>query len=303
VKFFQDETSEALAMRAGGIDVVASVDDPRAFLGTAPSATILKAPSCYGGAFSMNTQSPPWNDVHVRRAVAYALKRADIIAAVGGYAVPLHTFISPAMLRSSASSSQVKALLKRIPQYPFSLEKAKQEMARSAYPTGFTTPLTTIQGLSTATQVIAAELRAIGINAQIQILDVASYANKVYLGEPKDRPTILTGLACDGASIAGYDWLVDSMGGQALDYNPAAYASPAVERLLSAGRAEINPTKRFAYYSKALARIQSDVPYVPLYLSQATLAHSSRFAWRGRFGAFGIYPWSGTWPLHLVAKR
>jgi ABC-type oligopeptide transport system substrate-binding subunit len=102
------------------------------------------------------------------------------------------------------------------------------------------------------------------------------------------------------AATEAHDWLLDSKGGQALIFNSAAYASPVVERLLSAGEAAVNPTKRFVYYSKALARIASDVPYVPVYLSEGTLALSSRFAWRGRFGGFSSI--GEACPLNVVAK-
>jgi peptide/nickel transport system substrate-binding protein len=34
----------------------------------------------------------PWNDIHVRRAAAYALNRTDIIAAAAGYNAPVYTY-------------------------------------------------------------------------------------------------------------------------------------------------------------------------------------------------------------------
>ena len=49
----------------------------------------------------MNTQMAPWNDVHVRRAVDYALNRTDLINANGGYAVPTYTLIPPQQLGRS----------------------------------------------------------------------------------------------------------------------------------------------------------------------------------------------------------
>jgi peptide/nickel transport system substrate-binding protein len=76
--FFSNETSEALAMRAGEIDLVFDISDPRSFEATS-GAKMLSAPSCWTAFFAFNTEVAPWDDVHVRRAVAYALDRTDII--------------------------------------------------------------------------------------------------------------------------------------------------------------------------------------------------------------------------------
>ena len=72
--FFSNETSEALAFRAGEIDLDPSVISPRSFASTS-GAKLLTTPSCGIGFFIMNTKTPGWDDVHVRRAVAYALDR------------------------------------------------------------------------------------------------------------------------------------------------------------------------------------------------------------------------------------
>jgi ABC-type transport system substrate-binding protein len=102
---FANETSLALAMPAGEIDVDTGVATPRAFDSTAGSGVaLLSVPSpAYIVSFTMNTQVAPWNDVHVRRAVAYVLDRANIITAQGGYAVPSYTLIPAQSLLTIAS--------------------------------------------------------------------------------------------------------------------------------------------------------------------------------------------------------
>ncbi len=92
-------------MRAGDIDIDTGVATPRTFAATAGTGVaLLTVPSpAYIGSFTMNTQVAPWNDVHVRRAVAYVLDRANIITAQGGYAVPSYTLIPPQSLRTIAS--------------------------------------------------------------------------------------------------------------------------------------------------------------------------------------------------------
>jgi peptide/nickel transport system substrate-binding protein len=80
IKFFANENSMALALRAGEIDVAPQVTGAAAFAATS-GARLTSVPSCQHVFFSMNTKVAPWNDVHVRRAAGYALNRTDLVRA------------------------------------------------------------------------------------------------------------------------------------------------------------------------------------------------------------------------------
>ena len=73
IKFFQSETSMAIAYRTGGIDLAFPFDG-RAFASTS-KAKMTYAPSITPLLVSMDTIVAPWNDIHVRKAVAWALNR------------------------------------------------------------------------------------------------------------------------------------------------------------------------------------------------------------------------------------
>lgn len=170
-KIFSSQTSEALAFRAGEIDLDQQVLSANSFASTS-GAKLMTTPSCDNGFFSMSTQTAPWSDVHVRRAAAYALNRAAIITAAGGYASPIYTLIPPVQLRTIASATQVNSLLNSVPLYQYNVTKGKEEMAESAYPHGVTaTMLGDDSGTdSDVEQVIAAELQAVGIHVQFKVL-------------------------------------------------------------------------------------------------------------------------------------
>ncbi len=99
VKFFSDETTEALAMRAGEIDIAFPADG-EAFTSTSGVKAVPWPYPNNIGYFGMNTMQKPWSDIHVRRAVAYVLNRAAIITANGGptSGTPVDTFIPPQAL-------------------------------------------------------------------------------------------------------------------------------------------------------------------------------------------------------------
>jgi peptide/nickel transport system substrate-binding protein len=299
VKFFSDETSEALALRAGEIDVVPQVSGPAAF--AAASATkVVSVPSCQAGFIAMGVNTPPWNDVHVRRAVAYAINRRDIATADGGYVAPLTTLIPPSQLRLLGSKAQVDALLKSLPSYPFSIAKAKAELAKSAYPHGFTATTLYPQDASFANlnQAFAAELGKIGINLQLTSGSFGEWL-KIFNDKSKNGFNFST-WGCLSPDPSYYPGLIlGSNNLRAGLYNYADYAPPAVDTLIADARASTNPAKRLAVYGQLLKRIAADVPYVPLFVQDANLGISSKFRWPGYIASF--YSVGKTWALNIKA--
>jgi peptide/nickel transport system substrate-binding protein len=281
ISFFSDETSEALALRAGQIDAVPFVGDPASFASTSGIKPLV-IPSCVQGFFSMNTQAPPWNDVHVRRAVAYAINRPDLVKAVG-YASPNSTLVPRLMLRSIASQSQIDALLKSLPTYPYSLAKARAELAKSAYPNGFSAQLDFFDypTFSTVSQVIAAQLQKINIHAQAKNVGFNAWIAEL-TGPAAKRPTLYSTAGCANLDPSAYPgFMLGSKNTRPGSFNAAAYAPPAVDDLLLAGITTQSPAKRFAVYSKLLQRLAQDVPYVPLFVQDEGAAVSNRFTWPG----------------------
>jgi peptide/nickel transport system substrate-binding protein len=277
VKLYSNETSLALAFRAGEVDLDPYITAPQAFA-TTSGAKLLTSSSCDDTFITLNTQIAPWNDVHVRRAVAYALNRTDIIAAAGGYAAPLDTFISPGNLETIASASQVSQLLSTLNRYPYSTAKAEQEMAQSAYPHGVSTTIQTwTGGAVNQAQVIAAELAKIGINAKLKVIPL-SQAEVEATGVAGQRPTTVWEGGCTTPDASGYDFYLGSANTKAGSWNEADWAPASVDSALAAGTSTDNPAKRFAAFSSVLEQMSSDVPYVPLYLSEFTAALSSKYS-------------------------
>jgi ABC-type transport system substrate-binding protein len=74
--------------------------------------------------------------------------------------------IPPSELDLIATPSQVDGLLKSLPSYPYSVAKAKAELAKSPYPKGFhgSTLTTSYSSYVPVDEVIAYDLKQIGIN-------------------------------------------------------------------------------------------------------------------------------------------
>jgi peptide/nickel transport system substrate-binding protein len=284
VKFFADETSEALAFRTHAIDI-AIPTSPVSFNATAGiksahSGKLLSVPtpSVYG--FSMNTQVAPWSDVHVRRAVAYALNSVDLAKANGGFATITHTFLSPYLLEALGTPAQVSQALKQVPIYTYNVAKAKAELAKSAYPNGFSFTLETF-ALGTwpqVNQVIAAELKAIGINATVKDVGSAAWYADIISG-PKTRPAVFSSWGAASPDPSVFDWTFGTANTAANLWNIASWASPEEDALVNASVQTSDPAKRLVIYTKFLKLMAADMPIVPLFTQRQALALSNQIKW------------------------
>jgi peptide/nickel transport system substrate-binding protein len=299
VKFFADENSMALAFRSGAIDIVTyPIGNPKGFAATA-NARLLTTPSCGVTYFSMPYHTLPWGDVHVRRAVAYAVNRTELINANGGYASPVTTIIVPLMLGTVYSPAQAKAMLKSLPQYPTSLEKAKAELAKSAYPNGFSYTLDepNLLNLPTIAQAIAGEVKPLGINLTINIVGIGQWIGEI-AGAPEKRPATLSSSGCLGPDPSSLDPLLGKKNTKPGQYNSADYDPPAMDVLIAQGETTLDPAKRRVIYQKLLTRMLTDMPYLALYVNQEAYAISSKFSWNP--SPYAVY--NGTYLLDIKAK-
>jgi peptide/nickel transport system substrate-binding protein len=294
-KFFASTISEALAFRAGEIDFVPGVTNARAFA-TTSGATLLTALSCSNGLLSFNTQMPPWNNVHLRRAAAYAINRAAIISALGGYAEPVYTMIPPAQLATVGTAPQVASLLGSVPLYRYDLTDARQELARSPYPHGVSATMLgdTYSSDELVDQVIVAELGKIGIHVQLKINpSYGAYLN-VMTGPAVTRPTTYASYnGCFSPDPSNYS---DFLGRQNLavgQYNSADYAPATVDQLLSSGVSTISSAARFTTYASLVRQLQKDLPYVGLYVADLQMALSRKYS----YSSYGPYTYVGPYML------
>lgn len=304
IKFFANETSEALALRAGEIDAVPIlIGDSRGFAATS-GVQVRTAPSCAQEFLSLNTQVAPWSDIHVRRAVAFAINRSDMIAAYGGPATALRTLIPPVQLTALASKVAVNKLIDSLPKYAFDLTKAKQELAKSKYPNGFSTSIlsTNFGAIPTIVQAIAGALKKIDIAVDVKQVPVASWLAQYY--GPRDQLGIWYSgtFGCTSPDPSWYPSnLLGSANARPNHGNAANYTQPKVDDLLKAGLVTNDPAKRFAAYAGILKQLAADVPYIPFFTENANYAISNKFSWSSYIPTF-YYNHGRPWALNIKAK-
>jgi peptide/nickel transport system substrate-binding protein len=281
-----------LAYRAGALDVVGPRDG-RAFETTAGTQVTASAPSGGIGYWAMNVNIPPWNDVHVRRAVAYAINRHDFVTAYGGFATPVSTLIPEDDLTTIAPKAQVDAMLATIPQYPFSLAKARAELAKSAYPHGFTATTDTpdYSIYPNMNEVIAGELAKIGITLKVNTVDIGKWVTD-YFGAKTYGSNFVTWFSST-PDPSGHT--TEILGSKNVG-NAAGYDPPVVDDLLKKGLSTLNVAKRIEIYRKLLQRVATDLPYVPLYEETANIVIVPKYRLQHRYTRFT------NWALDIAPK-
>jgi peptide/nickel transport system substrate-binding protein len=280
IKFFADETSMALAMRAGAIDIAPQVQSAQSFASSS-NTKLQSSPSCQAALLGLNVNVAPWNDVHVRRAVAYALDRNGILKVYGAPAQANSTLIPPQMLKPIASQAQIDKLLKSINLYPHSIAKAKAELAQSKYPNGFTGSLEESQfgSVIQVSQAIAGQLAPIGIKLSVQTVSSGKWLADITT-PPRDKyGAVFTPSGCNSPDPSFYAFLLGKKNLAAGGFNIANYDPPGLDAQITAGTATTSNAKRFAIYSALLKRLSNDVPYVPLLVQDGNLGTNGKVKW------------------------
>lgn len=129
-------------------------------------------------ALYLNNAVEPLNDVRVRQALCYAVNRQEILdLTADGKGTIIGSSMFPAFEKYYMPElSQV---------YDQDLEKARELLAEAGYPDGFSLTITVpnnYQQHIDAAQVIVEQLKQIGVEAEIQLIEWDSWLSDVYAG-------------------------------------------------------------------------------------------------------------------------
>jgi peptide/nickel transport system substrate-binding protein len=136
-----------------------------ASLKTTPNVTMNLFNSTRTDYLAFNETVKPLQDVHVRRAISLAIDRPALVKAVlFDNGKPANSLFPPQVPYYQAATQGLQ----------FNLAQAKQEMAKSSVPHGFSTTILVSSGFSdylTIATILQSELKPLGINLKIQQLD------------------------------------------------------------------------------------------------------------------------------------
>ena len=186
-----------------------------------------------------NLTREPFTDVRVRQAVSMAVDRGPIIeAALFGYGTPVDIIFT----------QDHWAALPRPEIPPPDIEGAIALLAEAGFPDGFDTTITgwaEYGFLSDSAIVVQEQLRQIGINAEMNLLDTATMGQTVYLDFDFDIAVTGTSGYVDPGSVILENFKTGEAG------NFVQYSNPEVDELIAEGAALTDQAERAEVYHRS----------------------------------------------------
>ena len=256
LNFVDSDNQRVLQLSGGQADVIDAVPPANvASLRAKPGVTVGLYPAWQVDLLVFNEKLPQFADVHVRRAITYAINRPGLAQATTfGTAKPGGSFFPPS-LQYYADSTPVLG---------YSLSAAKAELAKSKYPNGFTTSLLISGGVqlwSEFAAIIQQALAPLKIHVQIKQLDHAAFESTFQKLDYDMFIDFAINDISDPDEMASFEVDVKDGGSQSYWSN---YDNPKAIALVHQAEAEFDQTKRAQLYAQIQAIVAEDAPFVPL---------------------------------------
>ncbi|MBW2146944.1 MAG: ABC transporter substrate-binding protein [Deltaproteobacteria bacterium] len=193
----------------------------------------------------------PFDKKEVRQAIGYAIDRQAIVDAVYyGWADPDDDPLPSGYLGADPD-------IQVYPNRP-DIAKAKELLTKAGYPNGFETTIITSakENLRRATQIVAEQLKKIGINVKVEQLDQATYVKRVR--GASDFKVELEDIGIMSMDPDSTFWWFHHSGTVRMH----GHENPTTDKLLEQGRIEQDPVKRASIYQDITRQILEESPYV-----------------------------------------
>ena len=201
-----------------------------------------------------NVTKPPFDDVHVRRAFAYATNKVAIAE------IALNKMVLPAKGILPPGLPGYNAALEGLSYDP---QRALAEIAESEYgdPSELPPIALTVTGAENGEMLAEMYQQILGVEIEVQVVSWSEF---------------LRGLDAQQYQMFSLGWIGDYPDPQNfLDmlfhsqsaYNHSAYSNPELDALVEQARIEQDVDRRMALYQQAEQILVEDAPWIPLYHS------------------------------------
>lgn len=256
-KLIEDDSQAINQLKAGEVNAIESLALQNANeIKDGTDTKVITNGSWVTEQLFFNTLDEHFSDVHVRRALALALDREGLTKALTfGYAQTANSLLPTTIPYNS--NDTIKSL-------NFNVEAAKEELAKSAFPNGFTTKLLVASGNSTRAQeaqIIQAAGQTIGIKIEIESIEIATFRERFFA---YDFAAMLNSGQADSPEANSIIAFQTDPEGFSKSYW-THYTNAEVTKLLYEGQKTADGDARAQIYTKLLQTLADEVPYIPLY--------------------------------------
>jgi peptide/nickel transport system substrate-binding protein len=284
-KVIPESSTRVAALLAGEVDIIQGVPaEMLDILEKTPGLQVGTAPGTQPKWMEMNVNMAPFDDVLVRQAMNYAVDKDLIIEAIyGGRAVALPGALSP--YNNFVNKSLVP--------YAFDTEKALSLLAEAGWtdsnadgtldkdgqPLAFT--IDTIEEWRPLSEAVAAQFRAIGIDASVRFWEYSVVKPMLMAGERMAYLDDWGDSAFDPVGHFEAKWhgvLAETTYGRG---NFSGYNNERVNELILLGETTVDLEERQALYDEAQQLVYDEAPAVFLILpEEAEAARADLVNWK-----------------------
>ncbi|EFO80320.1 extracellular solute-binding protein, family 5 [Oscillochloris trichoides DG-6] len=275
-KVIPDAATQLAALQAGEVDLI-FVNSPNHISKLTEDSTVQLIETQLNSMvyLGFNCAKAPFDDVKVRQALSHAINKDEILlAALNGMGQVAFAPMAPTLPGFDASLKDLEL--------GYDPAKATELLTEAGFapgPDGTMTKDDQALNLVLLTfarapnedvaTLIQNQLKAIGVNVEIQQFDTATAAKAATEGQ---FHLILWRYDRNDADVLNVNLHSDRIGSS----NRFGYSNPEVDALLDQAAQELDETKRAALYVEAQKLIMPDAPWQPLYIPVDVLAISKR---------------------------
>lgn len=286
VVIMTDATALAVAAASGQVDMVINFNtDNMNQYKNSENLEVIYSEGPNNSFIAMNNQRAPFDDVNVRKAVACAIDEASITTTTKAeYGAPAKALDFDVDVMGFETEDW-NALSDSLTSYSYNVEKAKEYLAQSAYPDGFTCNFLCSSGNTRVAEIVQFNLKELNINVEIVPLTASELLSYVY-GSVTDE---------NGArdyDLISYGWLPDYLDPanylqpfyQSVNAGPggsncAGYANEEVDKLLEEQLLTVDVKERSQLMMEAYRIINAECPYKLLNYYGNTLAINKKYSY------------------------
>lgn len=217
-KIIENAQGLILGLQSGALDVVSHLSTAQVKQLSKDDFHIEEGTMNLVQALYLNNAEKPFDDLRVRQALCYAVDKQGVLdLAFDGYGAPIGSSMYPAFTKYFDPALT--------DYYTQDIAKAKSLLAEAGYPEGFemtiTVPSNYQPHVDTA-QVLAEQLKAIGVTASIEPVEWGVWLDDVYNGR-KFQSTVIGVDASNMTARALLDRFVSDADNNFVNYNNADY--------------------------------------------------------------------------------
>lgn len=252
-RIIEDNTALFTALNSGSLDLVAHLTADQ-IQNLTNGYTVVEGTMNLVQAIYLNHTVKPFDDVRVRQALCYAIDvQAMLALTADGHGTPVGSSMYPAFGKYFDASLANS--------YPHDVEKAKELLTQAGYPDGFSFTIkvpSNYQPHVDCATVLVEQLKAVGIDAKIQLVDWSTWLSDVYKG--RDFEATITGFDSSTLNASGMLARWETGNGK----NMINYSNEAYDEAYRKARETSDDALQTEYYKQCLAILSQDAANVYL---------------------------------------